>query len=157
MMKKQQIFTVLLLFIFPSVSVFSQVLKPARWTYETSKAGDEIAIFFKVELDSGWYIYSPDQDPDLGPIPTSVNFEVKGYELMGKPEPFGVHTKYDTVWEGNIRIIEKSGGGFIQKIKVLQPDPVIRGKVVYTVCSEKTGQCFFPEEDFEITLNRKKK
>jgi len=138
----------------------TQILDPADWKVtiyqNSSKTNERTVLGFTVHLEEGWYIYAPDQDPDLGPVPTSVVFEKSdAFTPLGEPKPVKVKEKYDEVWEGTVRIIEESGGGFIQKIQVLKANPVIRGRIVYTVCSEKTGQCLFPEETFELTLTTK--
>ena len=134
-----------------------QLLDPANWEVKvkngTVQIGKEAEVCFTVQLNKGWYIYSPDQDADLGPVPTS--FELingKDFKIVGKPIPMKVIDKYDDVWEGTVRIIKESGGGFRQRIKVLEANPTIRGTISYTVCSEETGQCIFPDDDFEITI-----
>ena len=133
----------------------SQLLDPADWEYSGVKAqvGETQEIILTVILDDSWYIYSSDQDPDLGPKPTAVIFEPHpSYELVGGLKPLKVKEKYDDIWEGNIRYIDESGGGFVQKMKILKANPVIRGTIVYSVCSMVTGQCVFPEEEFEIKV-----
>ncbi|WP_299671872.1 hypothetical protein [uncultured Polaribacter sp.] len=135
----------------------AQILTPAKWRIEmpkkTVRVGDNVTIFFKVILTDSWYIYSSDQDPDLGPIPTSFEFEEDGsYRVIGKPIPIKMKEKYDDVWEGTVRVISTSGGGFKIKIKVLQSNPTVVGNIIYTTCSMKTGQCIFPEEDFEFDI-----
>ena len=147
-----------LLLLVSSFHARSQILEPAKWDYAVGpkgdmQIGDVIALSFTVKLDEDWYIYSPDQDPDLGPVPTSVRFEDSdGYKAIGGSRPREVVEKYDDVWKGEVRIIETSGGGLDQKVKILKPNPTIRGTIIYTVCSEETGQCIFPEEDFEINI-----
>lgn len=137
-------------------TVTAQLLDPADWrcTSDTIAIGGEGTIFLEVVLDEGWYIYSPDQDPDLGPVPTSVTFGEDGsYELVGGLVPIGAREKYDDVWEGTVRTISGSGGGLEQRIRVLRKGATVRGTISYTVCSERTGQCIFPEEDFELVIN----
>jgi len=134
----------------------AQTSRVASWEITGSTEGKETALRFTVDLEEGWYIYAPDQDPDLGPVPTSVIFEKSdAFTPVGMPKPFRVKEKYDEVWEGTVRIIEESGGGFTQTLQVLKANPVIRGRIIYTVCSEKTGQCLFPEKEFELTLTTK--
>ena len=136
--------------------VQAQTSRVASWEVSSEKATEKEAthtLSFRITLAPGWYTYSVDQDPNLGPVPASVVFEKSdAFTPAGAPKPRKVKEKYDTVWEGTIRIIEESGGGFTQTLQVLKPNPVIRGKIIYTVCSEKTGQCLFPEEAFELTL-----
>ncbi len=139
-----------------------QLLDPADWEVEVNSKtvliGREAELCFTVRLDEGWYIYSPDQDPDLGPVPTSVELlKGKEFKIIGKPIPIKAIEKYDDIWEGTVRIIAESGGGFKQLIKVLGANPTIRGTISYTVCSEETGQCIFPEDDFEINIKTRDK
>lgn len=148
----------------------SQLLDPADWEFiptqvgtsakvgiseplESAEIGEIIALNLKVILDDSWYIYSNDQDPDVGPKPTEVLFEQhQSYELVDGLKPLKVKEKYDDIWMGQVRYIDESGGGFVQKIKILKDNPVIRGTIVYSVCSMVTGQCVFPEEEFEIKV-----
>ncbi len=133
----------------------NQLLDPADWEFSsvTAKVGEEQEITLSVILDDSWYIYSNDQDPDLGPKPTEVIFEAHpSYKLLDGLKTLKVKEKYDDIWMGNVRYIDESGGGFVQKIRVLKENAVIRGTIVYSVCSMVTGQCVFPEEDFEIKV-----
>ena len=133
----------------------SQILDPASWEYGSIRDNiDEIQeITIKVILDESWYIYFNDQDPNVGPKPTVVTFDLHpSYELLGKLKPLKVKEKYDEVWMNNIRYIDENGGGFVQKIRVLKSNPVIRGTIEYSVCSMVTGQCVFPKEEFEIQV-----
>ncbi|UII80283.1 hypothetical protein [Flagellimonas sp. CMM7] len=134
----------------------AQIIEPATWSHEVSdadvKKGQVVELCFKVELDPSWYVYATDQDPNLGPLPTTVTFTGKGFELLGGPEPIKVITKYDGVWKGEVRIITESGGGFKQHIRILEDNPEIRAVINYTVCSMETGQCVMGEEELDIDL-----
>ena len=133
----------------------AQILDPADWEITPIKAkkGEVQEITLKVILEDSWYIYSNDQDPEVGPKPTQIEFVPHpSYELVGELKPLRVKEKFDNVFMGPIRYIDETGGGFVQQIKVLQPNPVIRGTIIYSVCSMETGQCVFPEEEFEIKI-----
>ncbi|GAA3604988.1 protein-disulfide reductase DsbD family protein [Flavivirga amylovorans] len=134
----------------------AQILNPADWTYQLSKEDHELELQFKVKLDDTWYVYATDQDPDLGPIPTSLELKGEGFKKVGAPKPIKVKTKYDAIWEGDTRLITESGGGFTQRIKLLEANPKINATINYTVCSMKTGQCVFGEQEFNIKLNQSK-
>ena len=158
-MRSKHLWLLLLFTGFQIGLVQAQTSQVASWEVSSEKVTEKGAthiLSFRITLAPGWYTYSVDQDPGLGPVPASVVFEKSNaFTLVGAPKSRKVKEKYDDVWEGTIRIIEESGGGFTQTIQVLKPNPVIRGKIVYTVCSEKTGQCLFPEEAFELTLPTK--
>ncbi len=140
-----------------SLSVEAQILEPAKWSYIIQEnSSKELELTFKVNLDDTWYVYATDQNPDLGPIPTSVKLEGSGFKNIGEPKPIKAKTKYDEVWEGDTRVITESGGGFIQRIKVLDPNLKIKATINYTVCSMETGQCVFGEQEFVIKLNQSK-
>ena len=147
-------FTLVLLFTIPYVGI-GQILDPVDWEFSpvNAKLVEIQEIQLRIILDDSWYIYSNDQDPDVGPKPTEVIFEPHdSYQLVGEVQPLKVKEKYDEVWMGNVRYIDESGGGFVQKIKILKENPVIKGTIVYSVCSTETGLCIFPEEEFEIKV-----
>ena len=155
----------LIIFLFISHFTTAQILHPANWTFRalpteespfeggsmTLGRGGIYDLQFAITLDPSWYIYSTDQNPDLGAIPTRIEFEQNDtFKLIGDPLPVKVKEKYDDIWEGNIRIIAESGGGFTQKVKLLTDDPVITGTISYSVCSIETGQCVISEKDFQF-------
>ena len=147
-------FTLVLLFTIPYVGI-GQILDPVDWEFSpvNAKLVEIQEIQLRIILDDSWYIYSNDQDPDVGPKPTEVIFEPHdSYQLVGEVQPIKVKEKYDEVWMGNVRYIDESGGGFVQKIKILKENPVIKGTIVYSVCSTETGLCIFPVEEFEIKV-----
>ena len=91
-----------IILIFCSFSTFGQILEPASWTYEASKAevqiGDEIELIFKVKLEDTWHPYSADLDPEIGPLPTVFEFKKDpSYELIGDIVQKGIHKEYDSL------------------------------------------------------------
>ena len=133
----------------------AQLAEPARWYYQTSvkqvKIGGEVKLQFNLSLEDNWYVYSTDHDPEVGLLPTEITFEKhKSFELVGDPIPLKVQQKFDNVWMDDIRVIQENGGGFVQKIKVLDENLTVRGTLRYTLCSADTGMCIFMEEDFEF-------
>jgi len=154
-MKRNVKYITLILATLVARGVYGQLLDPADWEFGqvTNQVGETQEITLHIILRDSWYIYSNDQDPDLGPRPTEVNFDSHpSYELVGELQPLKVKEKYDDVWMGNVRYIDQSGGGFVQKVKILQSNPIIRGNIIYSICSMETGQCIFPEEHFEIRV-----
>jgi len=85
----------------------AQIIQPAKWTYSVSnnsaKVGEQTDLIFNIKIDKGWYMYSSDFDPNLGPMVTTFNFQPNdSYELVGKIEP--VHPKKRTVKYGAVLI-----------------------------------------------------
>lgn len=132
----------------------SQVLKPISWKVElsnsTPEVGDEIEVLFKATIETNWYLYSSDFDPDLGPMLTEFYFlEDKSYERIGEIVPVNPQEKYDSLWEGEYTYF-KGEGLFKQKVKILQKEFNISGNYTYQVCSDVDGKCIPFDDDFAI-------
>lgn len=132
----------------------AQILEPATWKYEFStesaSVGDEIEVVFNVTIERGWYMYSNDFDPDVGPILTEVIFAENGtFELAGDLIPIKPKRKYDESWPGEVSyFINKAQ--FRQKIKILSEDfstKGVSGDYSGQVCTTNDGKCipFFGE------------
>ena len=150
-------FLLVYIMLFCHLQVLGQITSPpAKWQFSVAEnvveIGQEATLRLEVELEDTWYIYSTDQDPEVGPLPTEIRFEPhESYALKGAPVPVKVKQKYDEVWLDSIRIVGESGGGFLQKIRILDQNPVIKGRIIYSVCSMETGLCVFPKENFDFT------
>lgn len=134
--------------------VVAQVLTPVKWSNTSSvnqaKIGDVIELDFTAELDDTWYIYSSDQDPKVGPLPTVFTFEKdSSYDLVGDIMPVGVKEKYDDIWAGNVRTM-KEKAEFRQKIKVLKAGLKVGVICEYQVCTTVNGKCIPGDEEFKF-------
>ncbi|MCE7062411.1 protein-disulfide reductase DsbD [Dyadobacter sp. CY343] len=138
-----------------SISAFAQLTSPkAKWTYSFSKPevkkGETVDLVFTAAIEKDWYMYSSDFDPDLGPMLTTVSFERNNsFEVVGKLKPQNPKTKFEEVWNGNVKYFEGKAV-FKQTIKVLTDNPVIKGTSEYQTCSNVTGLCVAGGEDFEF-------
>lgn len=133
----------------------AQVLIPAKWQNRIAPSnpgmGEAAEVIFKAKIDQDWYLYSSDFDPDLGPMVTEFQFEENDtYELVGGIVPQNPSKKYDSIWEGEYTYFKKEGS-FIQQVKILKDDFVIKGIYIYQVCSDVDGKCIPFEEEFEFT------
>ncbi|MFB0947301.1 MAG: thiol:disulfide interchange protein [Spirosomataceae bacterium] len=142
----------LTLLLFTFTSTFSQVLKPATWSYATKSekvaVGDVVDVVFEVTLESGWYIYSNDFDSDLGPILTTIDFNKdNSYELIGKLRAINPKKKFDEIWDGDITYFTKKGQ-FVQRVKILKEKVEIKGIIDYQTCTIKDGSCIPGKEKF---------
>lgn len=151
-MKQLMLTPLLLLLVFVAQA---QVLKPATWSYDVSKkqvaVGEEVELIFNVKIDKDWYLYSSDFDPDLGPMVTEFTFQKHpSYTLEGKIVPVKPKKKYDDLWEGEYTYFVGTAQ-FRQKIRVLQPELLVKGSYEYQVCSDVTGQCIPFDSDFSFT------
>lgn len=126
----------------------------AHWTYTFSKPevkkGETVDLVFTATIDKDWYMYSSDFDPDLGPMLTTFTFEKNNtFEIVGKLKPQNPKTKFEEVWQGNVRYFEGKGV-FKQTVKILADNPVIKGASEYQTCSHVSGLCIPGGDDFEF-------
>ncbi|QRR02513.1 protein-disulfide reductase DsbD family protein [Dyadobacter sandarakinus] len=150
-------FTILLLSLFtllPLLTLAQLQTAKAKWTYTFSKPqvkkGETVDLVFTATIDKDWYLYASDFDPDLGPMLTSFTFEKNAtFEPVGKLKSVNPKTKFEEVWNGNVRYFEKKGV-FTQTIKVLSDQPLIKGTSEYQTCSHVTGLCIPGNDDFEF-------
>jgi thiol:disulfide interchange protein len=152
---KRGIIFILTICLFVTGFVQAQVQKPkARWTYSFSKPevkkGETVDLVFTATIDKDWYMYSSDFDPDLGPMLTTFTFEKNNtFETVGKLKPQNPKTKFEEVWQGNVRYFEGKGV-FKQTVKILADNPVIKGTSEYQTCSHVSGLCIPGSDDFEF-------
>ena len=133
-----------------------QLLKPTTWTFDTKgkevKVGETVELHFNATIDKDWYLYSSDFDPELGPIVTEVKLNPNdSYQLVGGLTPIHPKKKFDEIWDGDITYF-KEHGEFIQKVKILKPNPVIAGQIVYQTCTEVDGRCVNGKDKFSFNI-----
>jgi thiol:disulfide interchange protein len=153
-MKRSILFLLTICFFYNYVAVAQIQKAKAHWTYTFSKPevkkGETVDLIFTATIDKDWYMYSSDFDPDLGPMLTTFTFEKNNsFEVVGKLKPQNPKTKFEEVWNGNVRYFEGTGV-FKQTIKILTDNPVIKGSSEYQTCSHVTGLCIPGNDDFEF-------
>ena len=129
----------------------SQILEPIKWDikvdssfFDTKKS---LNLIFKPTTELGWYIYSSDNDPNSGPR-TEFEFNPnKTYKLKGSLIPQNVKTKFDEVWDSDVRYLDNTGY-FLQKVEPIENNVSISGFISYQVCSEIEKMCIPLEKDF---------
>lgn len=152
-MKKSLITAIFLLFV---TSAFAQFKVTTDWSFSASETevqtGDVVELIFKVNIIDDWYLYSSDVDPDLGPMPTEVEFEEsESFEPIGGLIPIKAKEKYDNIWEGDVTYFE-ARGEFRQKIRILKSDLDIRGELSFQTCTDVDGQCIPGFKDFDFNF-----
>lgn len=152
---KKLIFFVLLFGLCANLAQ-AQFKKTTSWTFDASetevKTGDIIELLFEVKVIDDWYIYSSDINEDLGPMPTTADFEDnESFELIGGLTSVNPKEKYDNIWEGDVRYFEPSGV-FKQKIKVLKNNLKLQGTLSFQTCTDVDGQCIPGEADFNFSF-----
>ena len=151
----KKIFLLLSLLIF-SVSTFSQIHDPVKWSTSVENISDsEYDLIIQATIDNGWHLYSQ-KVPDNGPIATTFVFEKnENYELVGNTSEEKGHTTFDSVFEMEIKYFENKTV-FKQRIKTLTKNAsVIIGEVEFMVCDDTS--CLPPtfiDLNFQISDNK---
>lgn len=152
-----QVAVAIILFLSQSSLSEAQIVSPPSWniSLEPNKTlvGEESTLVFEAQIPIGWYVYSNDFDPDLGPnLTTLVLEESADYSLSGSLTPINPKEKFDPIWEGDVTYF-MGKGRFEQKLIANSESGTIKGYLEYQMCSDVTGQCINYEEDFEISFN----
>jgi thiol:disulfide interchange protein len=133
----------------------AQVQRHATWTHSFSKkevkAGETVDLVFQATIDPGWYLYSSDFDPDLGPTLTEITLEPNAtYEKVGKLKPVKPKKKFDEIWQGEITYFVGKAE-FRQTVRIVKDNPVIKASASYQTCSEISGLCVLGTQDFTFS------
>ena len=152
-MKKILLFLSLIIL---SVSSFSQIHDPVKWSTSVEKVSDtEYDLIVQATVEEGWHLYSQNV-PEDGPIPTTFSFEKsEDYELVGSTSEEEGHTIFDVVFEMEIKYFENNAT-FKQRIKTSAENAVkIAGEVEFMVCDDTS--CLpptFVDLNFQIQGNK---
>jgi hypothetical protein len=138
---KKIVLLIALAFVFGKAS--AKLEKPIIWSYLAKKTSkNEAMLYLKATMQSRWHIYSLNVKGIAAK--TSFNFlPSKDYILVGKaiePKPI---SKYDKILKLNLTYFENEVV-FTQKIKLIKPSTVVKGKVEFMTCNDK--QCLPSDE-----------
>jgi thiol:disulfide interchange protein DsbD len=136
------------------INTFSQILRPIEWSYIVDKkqlnVGDSITLIFIAEIEDSWYLYSfGNNDINSALSPTFIFNKSDTYALIDEVIPINPKTKYDSIWEGNVKYFDREAK-FIQKISVLSKTPYVSGSMSYQVCSDIERKCIPLESEFNF-------
>jgi thiol:disulfide interchange protein DsbD len=134
----------------------NSIIKPPKWKLGLSSqklvVGESANLILEAEIPGGWYIYSNDFDPDLGPLLTNLILSKNdGFDPQGKLKAINPKKKFDEIWEGDITYFIKNAR-FEQAFLVQNTSGKFTGTIEYQMCSDVSGQCINYEEDFEINF-----
>lgn len=147
---KKNLFLTLSALIF-SISAYSQILNPVKWSYAAKKLNSkEAMIYLKATIEPGWHLYSQHVG-DGGPVATTFTFDKsKTYALVGKasePKPI---SKFEPSFKMDVKFFEGSPV-FQQKVKLTGKTATVKGRVEYMVCDDH--QCLPPTEvEFTVAV-----
>ncbi|UZH54958.1 thioredoxin family protein [Salinimicrobium tongyeongense] len=156
----KKIYLSLLLALVSFLPHVAQVQEAPEWQVKADNDNaapqDEVTLTFTANIPQDWYMYSSDFDPDLGPMLTEFSFDPSGkFELFGEIIPVDPKKKYEEIWEGDVTYFTDKAE-FQHKIKLIDKNPIISGRVIYQICSDVTGQCIPYETEFSINLSGEK-
>ena len=143
---KKYTLTLCLLLSF-TLSLFSQIRQPVKWSYEIGESGE---ILFQATVQNGWHLYDMNL-PEGGPVSTSFEFEeTQGVELIGATVTSSkVTSQYDEMFGMEVRWFTENPV-FSQKLQIT--DPVrfrISGFINYMSCNDEN--CIPGTEDFSFS------
>lgn len=149
-------FKKILFLLLISISVLAQLEKPTTWKYKVLQdkvaVGDVVDVEFTAAIQKDWYLYSSDFSPELGPTVTEFTFnKSKQFQAVGKVKPIHPKKKFDEVWGGDVSYFKETGK-FVQKVKILEENPTISGKITYQTCTDIDGKCVPGNEVFNIKI-----
>lgn len=141
-------------FLLSCFSAFSQIIKPPVWTSKIEPAnptvGQEVTLILEAEIPTGWYIYTNDFDPDLGPILATLKLDKsEDFEVKGEFTAIGPKTKYEEIWEGDVKYFMGTGR-FEQAFIPKAASGKVSATLEYQMCSDLTGQCVNYDEDILV-------
>ena len=121
-----------------------------EWSFSFDDPSSEVRI--KAEIAEGWHLYSQHVNNDIGPVPTSFEFEESSfYALQGSTREPRALKEYDENFKGELDFF-KDSVTFVQRI-ALNGSGVLKGTVVYMVCNDT--MCLPPTDvPFEITIEK---
>ena len=144
-----------ILFLFFSVSFYSQIEDPIKWETSVEKTSEtEYTLITTAILEKGWHLYSQTV-PEDGPIPTTFMYNVADgkVSLQGKTLEEEGHTVDDPVFGMKIKFFENKAI-FKQQVKIDKTINTINGAVEFMVCDDT--KCLAPTEiDLVFLLNKK--
>ena len=134
---------------------YTQNKEKAKWHSTASKTsvkiGDEIDLFFKVEIAHDWYIYAFNQKATA--VPSLIaNFKSNDCELIGDPKSLHEVTIINQKTQEYTNLYSGISGGFKQRIKVTGKHPTMNTIINYVIVSLDTGQYELKEKKIHIKI-----
>jgi hypothetical protein len=147
----KKLIAILSLLIFIS-GASAQILRPVKWTTEYKKTADcEYEIILKATIDKGWHLYSSVLDPDIGPVPTTVEMKTDANSsLISKLSESTPIKEIEAVWDNKEVLFFANSAWFKRKVKLKNGNAsTITLNVNWIVCND--GTCL-PPDDKELTI-----
>jgi hypothetical protein len=130
------------------ISILAQAQQTIAWNFRYNK--ETKALELSADLADGWHLYSQYIANDVGPVPTSFQFEEnKAIKLIGKVNEPTPTQEYDENFEAMLDFFEDQVV-FTQRISV-KKDTTLKGFVTFMMCNKT--MCLPPsDQHFSIEL-----
>lgn len=138
-------------FFLPAQYSFAQFEQHLFWKTDVEKLSEnEYRVKIICNLDEDWHTYSQ-FTAEGGPLPTLFRFEKNpDIELIGKVEEIGKKEKvFDELFGVDVTTF-KSDPTYVQKVRIKNPNAVLKGEFDGMVCKDEVGCMPFGPEKFEI-------
>ena len=128
------------------------IYDPVQWNIALYATGDQTAtIVATAEVESGWHVYSNDNDPLDGPIPTSFALSTEGIEALQLQE-CTPEVHYDPNFDKDVKSFEGSASWALDIRWEGNTPEQIAGMLTYMACDD--SKCIFPPDvEFELRLS----
>lgn len=136
------------------LSAVAQIEKPVTWQVDPSvleaQIGQTIDIIFTATIEKDWYVYSTGKY-EAAPSTTFTFDKNATFELIGDIKVSKAKHKNDPYIGEYDYVTDKAN--FIQKVKIITENPVLKGVFEYCTCSQESGICLPPkEENFDVKI-----
>ena len=121
--------------------------EPVSWSIDLYADGDGgYALFCTSEVEEGWHIYSQDNDPLDGPIPTTFTLTTEGAVAPERAEECTPETHFDANFDKDVKSHEGTVNWRLPfRFDGEAPDS-IGGFIMYMSCDDT--KCVFPPDEY---------
>ena len=147
------------LFLYITFNIEAQVVSDkydshTKWQIRLTNVNtsDSTAILeIKLKVQDYWHVYTPDQDPEVGPQRMEITFHNnETFRLIEDPLSVNYIQYNDVMWPGLVTCFKGDKGIVRQKIKYLTRNIMLGGSIYYSVCSDVEGRCEFYNKTFTL-------
>lgn len=126
--------------------------RPVHWQVASvADEGDHYVVQYEAEVHPQWVIYSQTV-PELGPLPTTINYETEGVEVIESNESGHKKEGFDKIFEMNVtKYLSDQPFVITQKIKKQDGVSELKGYINYMSCND--SKCIPFDEELSINLS----
>ena len=129
------------------------IYDPVQWDIALY-GGEENAmtLLFTADIATGWHVYSQDNDPLDGPIPTSIVLYTEGIESPEKAKECTPEVHFDPNFDKEVKSFDGQSRWALDFTWEGEPPASVSGLLTYMTCDD--GKCIFPPDvEFKVNLS----